>query len=336
MSAPTHTTIDFPAELPVVQKGDAWRARAGDKELRLTNLDKIYFPEAGYTKSDLITYYFNISPTMLPHLRDRPLTLKRMPEGIHGNFFYEKNAPSYTPDWIETIQIQAEGKKIDFLSVRDPADMLWLANLGCIEFHPLHSRGTDQKHPTYAFFDLDPMGKADWEQVRYVAGLVKVVLDQLDLRCFPKTSGATGMQIMVPLDRSHDYQEVRLFVGAVSAMVHEADKKATSMEWEVSKRGDTIYLDVNMNREGANIASVYSVRPEPEGSVSTPFTWDELEDIHPKDHTMATIFDRVATVGDPFLPVAEEPGQSLAAPLEQLLPVIEAFKISGAARRFPR
>lgn len=336
MAATTHTTIDFPVELPVVKKGDSWRARAGDKELRLTNLDKVYFPEAGYTKNDLIAYYFNISTTMLPHLVERPLTLKRMPDGIHGDFFYEKNAPSYTPDWIQTIPVQAGSKKIDFISVRDPADMLWLANLGCIEFHPLHAKGIDQTHPTYAFFDLDPMGAAEWEQVQYVAGLVKVVLDQLDLRSFPKTSGATGMQIMVPLDRSHDYVEVRRFVGAVSAMVHEADRAATSLEWEVSKRGDTIYLDVNMNREGANIAGAYSVRPQPEGSVSTPFTWDELETIRPTDHTMATIFDRVASIGDPFLPVAEGSGQSLDAALEQLQPVIEAFKISGAARRFPR
>lgn len=336
MSAEAHTTIEFPVELPIVKKGGAWRARAGDKELRLSNLDKVYFPEAGYTKGDLVTYYFNVSPTMLPHLIGRPLTLKRMPEGIHGDFFYEKNAPSYTPDWIETIPVQAEGKVIHFLSVRDPADMLWLANLGCIEFHPLHAKSGDQEHPTYAFFDLDPMGRAGWDEVRYVAGLVKVVLDQLGVQAYPKTSGATGMQIMLPLDGSHDYVEVRRFVGAVSAMVHEADKDATSMEWEVTKRGDSVYLDVNMNREGANIAAAYSVRPEPEGSVSTPFHWEELEEIHPKDYTMATIFDRIAEVGDPFLPVAEGPGQSLSDAMTQLEPVIEAFKITGAARRFPR
>jgi bifunctional non-homologous end joining protein LigD len=336
MVQPIPTTIDFPTQLPVVQKGERWHARAGDKELRLSNLDKIYFPEAGYTKGDLLTYYFNVSPTMLPHLVERPLTLRRMPEGIKGDFFYEKNAPSYTPEWIRTIPVGAESKTINYISVQDPADMLWLVNLGCIEFHPLHAKGTDQEHPTYAFFDLDPMGRAGWEEVRYVAGLVRVVLDQLGIDSFPKTSGATGMQIMVPLDGTHDYIEVRRFVGAVSAMVNRADKEATTLEWEVAKRGDAVYLDVNMNREGANIAAAYSARPEPEATVSTPFEWDELETIHPQDHTIVTILDRIAEKGDPFAPVAQEPGQSLAEAFAQLQPVIEAFNITGAARRFPR
>jgi len=330
------TTIEFPVELPAEKRGAHWHARAGQKDLRLSNPEKVYFPERGYTKGDVLTYYFNISPTMLPHLVERPLTLKRMPEGIHGDFFYEKNAPVYTPKWIETIPVQSDERIINFQTVTDAADMLWLANLGCIEFHPLHGKGSDQSHPSYAFFDLDPMGDATWDDVRYVAGLVKVLLDQLGLDSYPKTSGATGMQIMVPLDRSHDYFEVRRFVGAVSRMVHEADKDVTSMEWEVSKRGSTVYLDVNMNREGANIASAYSVRPEPEGSVSTPFTWDELETVRPKDYTMGTIFERIAEVGDPFLPVAEGPGQSLDGALEQLAPVIETFKITGNVVKIKR
>ncbi len=331
------TTIDFPVELPAVKKGDHWMARAGDKELRLSNLTKVYFPEEGYTKGDLLTYYFNISPWMLPHLMGRPLTLKRMPNGIHGDFFYEKNAAKHTPDWIERIPVPSEKKTINYLSVKDAADMLWIANLGCIEFHPLHGKGRDQSHPSYAFFDLDPMEGVGWEEVRYVAGLVKIVLDQVGIEAYPKTSGATGMQIMVPLDGSHDYTDVRRFVGAVSSMVHEADKEATSMEWEISSRGKTVYLDVNMNREGANIAGAYSVRPQPEATVSTPFTWDELPDVHPKLYDMGTIFDRLVAVGDPFLPVAEGPGQSLSAALEQLEPVIETFKITGkVTARVPR
>lgn len=333
---PAITTIDFPVDIPLVKKGQAWHARSGDKELRLSNLDKIYFPEKGYTKGDLITYYFNISPTMLPHLRARPLTLKRMPEGIHGGFFYEKNAPSYKPDWIQTIAVSSEDKTINYMTVTDVADMMWLANLGCIEFHPLHAKAEDQEHPTYAFFDLDPMHGAPWDQVQYVASLVKVVLDRLGLESYPKTSGATGMQIMVPLDLSHDYVEVRRFVGAVSALVNQADKEATTLEWEVSKRPKAVYLDVNMNRQGANIAAAYSVRPEPSGSVSTPFSWGELDTIHPKDHTMATIFDRVAAVGDLFLPVAEGRGQNLDEAMRELEPVVETFKISGRARTVKR
>lgn len=332
----TFTTLDFPLELPVVKKGEHWHARAGQRTLRLSNLDKIYFPEAGYTKGDLLTYYFNVSPTMLPHLEGRPLTLKRMPEGIHGDFFYEKNAPSYKPEWIATIPVASDSKTIEYMTVQDPADMLWLANLGCIEFHPLHAKGEDQEHPTYAFFDLDPMHGAPWDQVRYVASLVKVVLDQLGLQAFPKTSGATGMQVMVPLDGTHDYTEVRRFVGAVSVMVNQADGEATTMEWEVAKRPRAVYLDVNMNREGANIACAYSVRPEPTATVSTPFAWTELDAIDPKDHTIATIFERIDAVGDPFLPVATGPGQNLSDALDELSPVIDRFKISGNVRAVRR
>jgi bifunctional non-homologous end joining protein LigD len=311
-------TLDFPAALPVVRRGEAWLARAGDKELRLSNLDKVYWPEEGYTKGDLLAYYFNISQTMLPHIEDRPLTLKRMPDGITGDHFYEKNAPRHTPKWMPTIPVRAEGKTIDFLTVRDVADMLWVVNLGCIEFHPLHARGPEQSRPSYAFFDLDPFPPAGWDQVRYVAGLVKVLLDRLGLDCYPKTSGATGMQIMVPLDGSHDYDEVRGFVGAVSDLVHQAERDATTLEWEVAKRSGKVFLDVNMNREGANIAAAYSVRPEPGATVSAPFRWDEIDDIEPPAFTMATMFERVEEAGDPFLPVATGPGQSLVSAIKAL------------------
>jgi bifunctional non-homologous end joining protein LigD len=312
------TTVDFPVELPVTKRGEHWVARAGDRELRLSNLDKVFWPKEGYTKGDLLNYYFNVSPVMLPHLEDRPLTLKRMPNGVEGDFFYEKNAPVHTPRWMPRIPVRAEGKTINFLAVRDVAHMLWVVNLGCIEFHPLHSRGTDQEHPTYAFFDLDPFEPAGFDEVKHVASLVKVVVDRLDLRCYPKTSGATGMQIMVPLDGSHTYDEVRGFVGTVADLVHEADRSVTTLEWEVRRRTGKVFLDVNMNRQGANIAAAYSLRPEPGATASAPFEWDELDDIDPSSFTIETMFERVAKVGDPFLPVAKGPGQSLADAIERL------------------
>lgn len=314
------TTIDFPVELPAAKRGDHWIARAGERELRLSNLDKVYWPDEGYTKGDLLSYYFNISPTMLVHLQDRPLTLRRMPDGVAGDFFYEKNAPSYAPEWMQTIPVESEdlGKIINYLSVRDVADMLWIANLGAIEFHPLHARGTDQKHPSYAFFDLDPFEPAGYDEVKHVAALVKVLLDRLGIRGHPKTSGATGMQIMIPLDGTHTYGEVRGFVGTLSDLVHDADRETTTLEWEVSKRTGKVFLDVNMNREGANIAAAYSVRPEAGATVSAPFEWDELDDIDPRAFTMETMWERVATVGDLFLPVAQGPGQSLTAAIQQV------------------
>jgi bifunctional non-homologous end joining protein LigD len=315
---PPVTTVEFPVELPLTKRGEHWYARAGHKELRLSNLDKIFWPDEGYTKGDLITYYFNVSTTMLPHLVDRPLTLKRMPNGVKGSYFYEKNAPSHTPEWMPRIPVQAEGKIINFLAVSDVAEMLWVANLGCIEFHPLHSKGDDQTHPTYAFFDLDPFEPAGWDEVAHVADLVKLVLDRLGIEAYPKTSGATGMQIMVPLDRTQTYDEVRGFVGAVSDLVHAADPSTTTLEWEVSRRTGKVFLDVNMNREGANIAAAYSLRPEPGATVSTPLHWDEISEITPAHFTIETVFDRIAEVGDPFAPVAEGPGQDLADAIKEL------------------
>ena len=318
MASPT--TISFPAELPAARHNQHWIARAEDRELRLSNLDKVFWPDEGYTKGDLLTYYFNISPVMLPHLKGRPLTMKRMPNGASGAFFYEKNAPRHTPSWMPTIPVwsQDTNKTINYLSVEDVVHMLWIANLGCIEFHPLHARGPDQQHPSYAFFDLDSFEPAGWDEVLHVAALVKVVLDRLGLDAYPKTSGATGMQIMVPLDGTHDYDEVRGFVGEVSDLVHAADPDTTTLEWEVKKRPGKVFLDVNMNREGANIAAAYSVRPEPGATVSTPFSWDELHSVHPSRYSIATIFERVHQVGDPFLPVAEGPGQSLDEAMKAL------------------
>jgi bifunctional non-homologous end joining protein LigD len=314
------TTVAFPAELPVVKKGDHWVAKASEKELKLSNLDKVYWPDEGYTKGDLLTFYFNVSPWMLPHLADRPLTLKRMPDGIAGDFFYEKNAPRHTPKWMPIIPVRSKGedRTINFLTVCDVADILWIANLGCIEFHPLHGKGPDQSKPTYAFFDLDPFEPAGYDEVKHVAGLIKVVLDQFELRSYPKTSGATGMQIMVPLDGTHSYEEVRGFVGSVNDLVHKADRETTTLEWEISKRTGKVFLDTDMNREGANIAAAYSVRPEPGATVSTPFEWDELDAIEPGKFTIETVVDRVVEKGDPFLPVAEGPGQSLAEALATL------------------
>ncbi|MFN2526709.1 MAG: non-homologous end-joining DNA ligase [Actinomycetota bacterium] len=318
MDAPT--TVAFPVDLPVVRKGEHWYARAGERELRLSNLDKVYWPEEGYTKADLLAYYFNISPVMLPHLESRPLTLKRMPDGIMGPYFYEKNAPAHTPKWMSRVPVRSSGenKIINFLAVNDVAEVLYVANLGCIEFHPLHARGPDQKRPSYAFFDLDPFPPATFDEVKHVAWLVKLVLDRLGLASYPKTSGATGMQIMVPLDGNHEYDMVRGFVGEVSDLVHQADPDTTTVEWEVKRRSGKVFLDVNMNREGANIAAAYSLRPEPGASASAPFNWEELEGIDPRAFTIETMLDRVAEAGDPFLPVAQGPGQSLSKAITEL------------------
>ncbi|HEX2050861.1 MAG TPA: non-homologous end-joining DNA ligase [Actinomycetota bacterium] len=314
------TTVDWPVELPAVRRRGAWVAHAGDVEVRLTNLSKVFWPESGYTKGDLVAYYFNVALALLPHVADRPLTLKRMPDGVGGIYFYEKDAPAFTPSWMPTLDVRAgtDGRVIRFVTVRDVASLLWLANAGCIELHAHHTRGPVQERPTYAVFDLDPYPPAAFDDVRRVAALVKVVLDGLGLRSYPKTSGATGMQVFVPLDGRLEYRVVRAFVGALSRMIHAADPASTTLEWEVARRAGRVFLDANINRAGASIASAYSARARWDATVSMPFAWDALDAIDPYEWTIATAPAHVALHGDPFAPVAAGPGQSLGAALDEL------------------
>src|SRR5918992_4101112 len=230
-------TVEFPVPLDARKEGDAWFTEVEGHDLRLSNLTKVFWPNEGYTKGDLIAYYASVADLIGPHLRGRPLTMKRMPDGAEGPFFYEKTAPSHTPEWIHRCKVLSEDAKtgvIDYLVVDDAATLLYVANLGCIEMHPLHSRCEDVEHPDYLFFDLDP---------------------------FPP----------------YTYGQVRAFVGACGRMIARADPDRVTMAWRVADRAGKVFIDHNMNRQGANIAAVYSLRPEPRATVSTPLTWDEVE-----------------------------------------------------------
>ena len=322
-------TVDFPAALPAERRGEHWWMEADGRELRLSNLGKVFWPDEGYTKGDLIAFYYNISDQILPYLRGRPLTMKRMPDGLAGGFFYEKEAPSHTPDWMRRCPVPTSGPDsrwgpvkhdvINYLMVEDVAGLLFMANLACIEFHPLHSRCASIDEPDYVFFDLDPFEPATYDDVLAVARLVKVSCDRLGLVAYPKTSGATGMQIYVPIERGFSYEETRALVGALGSLMRKADPDRVTMEWEVRQRSGKVFVDHNMNRVGANISAAWSMRPEPGATVSTPVTWEEVDAglIRPGDFTIATIWERIATVGDPFRPVVEEP-QDLAPALEAL------------------
>jgi bifunctional non-homologous end joining protein LigD len=279
---------------------------ANGRRLRLSNLDKVFWPREGYTKGDLLAYYYNAAPTLLPYLQARPLTMKRMPDGIEGPHFYEKNAPSHTPDWMPRCRVESDEDEArtgfnDFLVANNVAGLLFVVNLGAIEFHPLHSRCDSIDRPDYLFFDLDPFEPATFEDVLAVARHVRAALDHLGLPSYPKTSGATGMQIYVGLDPRPTYDEVRTFVGTVGQAIRRVDPDRVTMEYQVAKRRG-IFIDHNMNRRGANIAAVYSVRPEPGATVSTPLTWEEVEagDVRPQDFTIANIHDRLAKAGDLF------------------------------------
>jgi bifunctional non-homologous end joining protein LigD len=305
MQPQASTTVDFPQPLPLRLEKRTLFAEVDGVEIKVTNLDKLYWAPEGYTKGDLLTYWFNIAPFALPYLEGRPLTLKRMPHGADGDFFYAKQAPTHTPPWIHTAPVTSrDGKTIDYLLATDRASLVWLANLGCIELHPWHSRVDDIAHPDYAFFDLDPMGDATFGMVRDVALLVRTVLEQLGLRGYPRTSGATGMQIYVPIERKHTASQVREWVGRVCRLINRADPERTTMEWSVDRRGSEVFLDHNMNTEGKNIAVTYSPRPERHASVATPVLWEEVEQaITPADFTIATIWDRLDEHGDLFTPV---------------------------------
>ena len=306
-------TVSVPRPLPAERDGEAWWMEAAGRRLRLSNLDKVFWPDEGYTKGDLVAYYFNVADLILPHLASRPLTMKRMPNGITGDYFYEKNAPSHTPEWMPKCRVESEADEArlgynDFLMAEDLAGLLFVANLGAIEFHPLHSRCGTIDQPDYAFFDLDPFEPASFEDVRAVARHVRAALEALGLTSYPKISGATGMQIYVPVTPGHSYEETRAFVGAIGRAILRADPERVTMEWDISKRTGKVFVDHNMNRLGANIASAYSVRPERGATVSTPLTWEEVEaGATPQDFTIPTVHERFAEVGDLFRGVAEEP-----------------------------
>lgn len=309
-TGPREFTIDMPLELPVRQEGDHWWMEHEGRELRLSNLKKIWWPEEGFTKGDVLRYYWNVAPLIIPHLRERPLTRKRMPNGIDGEFFYEKEKPAGIPEWVPYCPVlDAEtGKVINYLTAPDAGALLFVANLGAIEMHPLHARCHSIDLPDYLFFDLDPFEPATFDDVRIVARHVRAALDALGLASYPKISGATGMQIFVPILQGPLHEHVREFVGTIGRMILRADPQRVTMEWQIAKRTGKIFIDHNMNRSGANIASVYSVRPERGGTVSTPVSWDEVEaGCHPSEFTMATVHARFAERGDLFRGVIDNP-----------------------------
>jgi bifunctional non-homologous end joining protein LigD len=323
-------SIGFTKPLPVQRRRDAWWMETEGHELRLSNLDKVFWPKEGYTKGDVVAYYHNVSELILPHLRDRPLTMKRMPDGIAGDFFYEKSAPPHTPDWMARCPVPAEDSKnglIDYLVVNDAAALLFVANLGCVEMHPLHSRCSSVESPDYLFFDLDPFEPIGFEDVLAVAMHVRAALDALGLVGYPKTSGATGVQIYVPLLPGYTFQQVRDFVGAVGRTIARADRDRVTMAWQVSRRAGKVFLDHNMNRSGASIAAAYSLRPEQGATVSTPLAWEEVErGVTPQDFTIETVGDRFARLGDLFEGVRTSP-QDLGDALKALgLPADRAGK----------
>ena len=296
--------VSFPQDLRIVADGDGWAPVGVERRVKLTNPDKPFFAD-GETKGDLVAYYHSVAPVLLPHLRDRAIVLARFPDGADGEWFYEKQAPSHRPEWLPTAPLWSghRGDVIDFVTAPDVASLMWIANLGAIEIHPWLSRVATADSPDFAIFDLDPADGATWDQVVTVAEVIRVALDRLGLVGYPKTSGATGLHIYVPLDPVHPSDRVRKFVETVGRLVVGADPALATMEWDIPKRTGKVFIDHNQNVGGKTIASVYSVRPRPGAPVSTPLLWDEIGEIDPARFTIATLWDRLARHGDLFAPV---------------------------------
>jgi bifunctional non-homologous end joining protein LigD len=274
--------------------------------LHFTHLDKVLWPREGYTKYDLIHYYLEVAPYLLPHLRHRPLVVTRYPQGIAGAGFYQKNLPPGAPSWLRRIEIQHEGaKKTCYLVPQKPDDLAWLGNQACLELHPWLSSIASLDYPDFLVFDLDPMERSSFEQVKKVALVIRETLGELGFKCWPKTSGATGIQVYLPLAPYSTYQEARAFAYRVSLLVHKRLPQLTTLERKIKDREGKIYLDYLQNVRGKTLVSPYSPRPLPGATVSAPLTWEELEDrsFTPASFHIKNMPQRLREKGDFFAPV---------------------------------
>jgi bifunctional non-homologous end joining protein LigD len=298
--------------------------RKGRRVLKLSNLDKPFWPDEGITKGDLLRYYREIAPVVVPHLKDRPFTMKRFPDGAFGKSFFQKDAPSHMPDWIPRVQLDVstrdsprQRRTISAPLVNDELALLWMANMGCIDLNTWYSRVDKLDRPDWVLFDLDPSPDVGYREVVQVARLVKEALDSLGLVSFPKTSGADGMHVLVPIARRHTYDDTRRFSEVVAGAIASTHRGLATTEWSRAKRRGVL-IDANQNGQGKTIASVYSVRPKAGAPVSTPLAWDEVdESLDPGAFTMEAVLHRVGAHGDLFEGVLGEK-QSLAAALRSL------------------
>lgn len=263
------------------------------------NLDKVFWPDEGYTKGDIINYYISVWPYLAPHLEGRPVSLVRYPEGIKGSFFYQKNIPD-PPPWVNTVPIRSDNKIINYALINNLETLIWSVNLGCIEIHPWLSTVPNFDYPTYLIFDLDPMEPAVFSDSVKIAQSIRILLRELKLEAFPKISGATGIHIYLPLIRRYSFKQTGAFVKRIGEIIINAFPSLATNERKVSLRNGKVYIDHLQNLQGKTIASVYSLRPFPGAPVSIPITWEELADVHPGMFNIINAPERIKTTGDYF------------------------------------
>jgi bifunctional non-homologous end joining protein LigD len=280
--------------------------------VKLTNLQKIFWPKLRLTKRDLLQYYADVSPWLLPHLKDRAMVMKRYPNGINGPFFFMKRAPSPRPSSIPICPIEhASGNVIGFPVIQHLASLLWLVNLGCIDLNPWYARCDDVHRPDFLHFDLDPVEGTAFQRVLETALLVRDALASLEITSYAKTTGSRGIHVYVPIVRGPDQKQVWSFAKRFSKELEQKHPKIVSAEYRVTKRPKgRVLVDYNQNAWNRTLASVYSVRPKPRATVSTPVTWKEVErGVRIEDFTMMNVPQRVKTLDDLWEPLLREKGR---------------------------
>jgi bifunctional non-homologous end joining protein LigD len=291
----------------------------GGNKVRLTNLQKLFWPEDGITKGDLLQYYSDAAPFLLPHLRDRAMVMKRYPHGYNGEFFFMKRTPSPKPEWLQTCNIEhASGNIIDFPVIQDLAALLWVVNLGCIDLNPWYARCDDVYRPDYLHFDLDPVDEdADFKKVIETALIVHQELDALKLPNYAKTTGSRGIHVYVPIVRGPLQKEVWAFAKSFAVAVAQKNSNLITSEYRIAKRPKAhVLVDYNQNAWGRTLASVYSVRPKPKAPVSAPLTWNELErEPRLEDFRLENMLHRLKSVGDLWKPMLAKRGRFDLRPL---------------------
>jgi bifunctional non-homologous end joining protein LigD len=286
--------------------------RLGARSVRLTNLKKLFWPELGLTKRDLLQYYADVSPFLLPHLKDRAMVMKRYPHGASGEFFFMKRVPDPHPDWIELCSIEhASGNVIDFPMIQDLASLLWVVNLGCIDLNQWYARCDDVDRPDYLHFDLDPVPGADFAKVSASALLVHESLDALKMPNLAKTTGSKGIHVYVPIRRGPTQKQVWTFAKEFALQMEARAPALVTAEYKIAKRPEgRVLVDYNQNAWGRTLASIYSIRPRPRATVSTPVTWAEVEKgVAIEDFRIDNVPARLAKQGDLWKPLLAQKGR---------------------------
>ncbi len=288
---------------------DSTLLKIGGREVAVSNLDKVFYPQTGFTKGQVIDYYVQIAPVLLPHLKNRPITLKRYPNGVDGIFFYEKQCPSHRPKWVRTALVPKDGGEIDYCLMNDLAALVWAANLADLELHTFLHQAPRLDRPTVLAFDLDPGAPADLVTCCRVGVWLKEMLDEAGLKSFAKTSGSKGLQIFVPLNTSVTYERTKTFALALAERLTQEHPREVVSKMSKSLRKGKVFIDWSQNDDHKTTVCVYSMRAKQRPTVSTPVTWAEIEAVVKKKSASALVFEttdvlkRVKKHGDLFAPV---------------------------------